>query len=166
MPQRDGRAPRLRGQINETSAAARTIVTLAPETCVKCVRPAARNSRLVKVTTIRVSPRAGPTTLAWSAGSTSRTAAADRWRTIMATARCTGPAQPNRPFAGRYRDRQVVTRRATIRARNWTGCRPSQLAEVQRSRENHYRPDISSSRSRSRRRNINRPPSDTGLSLG
>ncbi|CNV98174.1 Uncharacterised protein [Mycobacterium tuberculosis] len=74
-----------RGPINraETSAAAHTIVTLAPETAVKCVRPAARNSRLVKAVTVEVSPRTrAGNIVAWSAGSTSRTAAANRWRTM------------------------------------------------------------------------------------
>ena len=48
-----------RGPISraENSTAAHTIVTLAPDTAVKCVMPAARNSRPVSAVTAEVSPR-------------------------------------------------------------------------------------------------------------
>ncbi len=72
--------------------------------------------------------------MAWSAGSTSRTAAANRWRTMS------GAVYPgrlaHRPVALFYRDRQVVTRRATDTRGTGAGC-PTipQLAEVQRARK-------------------------------
>ncbi len=62
-----------RGPISraENSTAPHTIVTLAPDTAVRCVNPAARNSRLVTAVTVEVSPSTNPGSIAaWSAGST------------------------------------------------------------------------------------------------
>ena len=48
-----------RGRSNraENSTAPHTMVTLAPDTAVKCVMPAARNSRPVSAATAEVSPK-------------------------------------------------------------------------------------------------------------
>ncbi len=66
-------ATAVRGPISrdENSTAPHTIVTLAPDTAVRCVKPAARNSRLVTVVTVEVSPSTSAGSIAaWSAGST------------------------------------------------------------------------------------------------
>ena len=73
--QREAASPTAaRGPISrdENSTAPQTIVTLAPDTAVRCVRPAVRNSWLVIGVTVDVSPRTSAGSIAaWSAGSTS-----------------------------------------------------------------------------------------------
>ena len=62
-----------RGPISRdvNSTAPHTIVTLAPDTAVRCVKPAVRNSWLVTVLTVDVSPSTSAGSIAaWSAGST------------------------------------------------------------------------------------------------
>ena len=81
-PRRAGRAAR-----PASRTAPQTIVTLAPDTAVRCVRPATRNSSVVAADRADVSPstRAG-TIAAWSGGSTARAESANRARTPAASA--------------------------------------------------------------------------------
>jgi hypothetical protein len=115
-----GRGPISRA---ENNTAPHTIVTLAPDTAVRCVRPAARNSRAVVVVTAEVSPSTSAGSIAaCGAGSTCRAAAANRPRTAYA-ARCTGPASPTCGGPLAVRTATVRSRRVgrPMRASNCTG---------------------------------------------
>ncbi|CAG6857444.1 hypothetical protein PICSAR132_02426 [Mycobacterium avium subsp. paratuberculosis] len=164
-----------RGPISraENSTAAHTIVTLAPDTAIRCVMPAARKSRPVGVGTAEVSPSTSAgSSAAWSAGSVSRTAAAKRRRTSCA-ARCTALALPRvgRPDAvstATVRSRRVGR---PIRAVNRTGWPTISPPKSGPRAKTTTRPDIWSERSCCKvARNISRPwfpePNDTGLSEG
>ena len=64
------------------STAPQTIVTLAPDTAVRCVSPDARNSRWSSARHADVSPRTSAGSIAaWSAGRLPRAAAANAVRT-------------------------------------------------------------------------------------
>lgn len=166
------RATAARGPIRraENSTAAHTIVTLAPDTAIKCVMPAARKSRLVSLGTAEVSPSTSAGSIAaCSPGSVSRTAAANRLRTPCA-ARCTALAVPmvGRPAA--LSTATVRSRRAgrVMRAVNCTGWPTITAPKSEARAKTTTRPDVWASRRRRREAlNINRPaPSDTGLSVG
>lgn len=153
----------------DSSTAPHTMVTLAPETAVRCVMPAARNSRPVSAVTADVSPRTSAGSIAaWSPGSTSRAVVANRARTACA-ARCTGPA---RPVVGRPDALSTATVRSwrpgrPMRAENRSGC-PTMTSKSEARAKTVTRPDVRSSRSRRRvARNISRSrPNGSALSLG
>lgn len=162
----------VRGPINraENSTAAHTIVTLAPDTAIRCVMPAARKSRPVSPGTAEVSPSTSAgSSAASSPGSVSRTVAENRPRTACA-ARCTTPAVPivGRPDAlstATVRSRRVGRPMRALNRSGWPTISPPKSAARAKTTT---RPDISSARRRCRvARNINRPlPNDTGLSVG
>jgi hypothetical protein len=66
--------------VNNT--APQTIVTFAPDTAVRCVRPEVRNCAVVGAATVEVSPSTSAGSIAaWSAGSAARAASAKPART-------------------------------------------------------------------------------------
>ena len=114
-----------RGPISraENSTAPQTIVTLAPDTAVRCVKPAVRNSWPVTGVTVDMSPSTSAGSIAaWSAGSTRRAAAAKPARTAYA-ARLRGPAVPIVGAPVAVRTATLKSRRvgAVIRARKRIG---------------------------------------------
>ena len=161
-----------RGPISrdENSTAPHTIVTLAPDTAVRCVKPAARNSRLVTVLTAEVSPSTSAGSIAaWSAGSTRRAVAANAARTACA-ARCTGPARPIVGWPTAFTTATVRSCRVgrVILARKRTGWPTITALKSRAGAKTTTRPDIWFCPSCCNvARNISRPrPTDSALSLG
>ena len=95
-----------RGPINrdENSTAPHTIVTLAPDTAVRCVSPAVRNSWVVIGVTVDMSPRTRAGSMAaWSAGSTDEP---HRRNLHEPRTRLDSPARHDPPSAHRSRSRR------------------------------------------------------------
>ena len=166
-----------RGPINRAvnRTAAHTIVTLAPDTAVRCVIPAARKSRLVAALTADVSPRTIAGSMAASSpGKVSRMASTNERRTRCA-ARCTAPAVPTVGRPDAVRTATVRSRRdgRLMRAVNRIG-RPTITPPVSEPKSavranTTTRPDVASTPSRCRvARNISRLPerSIRALSVG
>ena len=154
----------------DSNTAPQTIVTLAPDTAVRCVRPAMRNSAVVVAVTVAVSPRTRPGSIAAGpAGNASRAAAANRVRTPAAT-RWTTDAAPNTGLPTTVSVATVRSRRAgrEIRARNRTGWPALNSAKSTPEAKTTTLPVMSSSAIATRAaRNISRPfASARGLSSG
>ncbi len=136
-----------RGPISraENSTAPQTIVTLAPDTAVRCVKPAVRNSWPVTGVTVDMSPSTSAGSIAaWSAGSTRRAAAANPARTVYAV-RFSGPARPivGAPIAvttATLRSRRVG---AVIRARKRIGWPTITAPKSRAGAKTTARPDVS-----------------------
>lgn len=146
------------------------MVTLAPDTAVRCASPDARKSAVVWPDTADVSPstRAGRIE-AWSAGRTRRADSAKPARTRCA-ARSIADASPSvgRPAAVSTATVRSRRRGRSMRARKPAGRPAVTSANPAADPKTTTRPDISSpSSSSSAARNISRPaPTGRGLSVG
>ena len=136
-----------RGPISpaDSNTAPQTMVTLAPDTAVRWVRPAVRNSAMVSGVTPEVSPSTRPGSIAaWSAGNTERAAAANRSRSERA-ARCTPDASPNAGGPVAVSTATLRSRRTgrEMRARKRTGCPALRSAKPSTGAKTMTRPPVS-----------------------
>src|SRR6478609_2391675 len=153
-----------------SNTAPHTMVTLAPDTAVRCVSPAARNSVVVWAVTADVSPSTSAGSIAaCSDGSTERASSAKPARTRAAT-RCQPGATPSvgSPIADSTATVSSARVGLPTRARNVTGRPAVRSSYPATDAKTTTRPDDSTpSRLCSDPRNINLdPPRNRGDSPG